>query len=118
MPLFLIVALFLIGGCGSGYKRVVWFGPGTKQDFAQVRSQCARDTGGERLVAGPRELGRIGTGRAGEPDPTLFTEYQAKKAPLEVRRYKRLRFIQCMEGKGYRLGSKVVVDRGARDVEE
>ncbi len=118
MDLLLICALFLIGGCSSGYYRVAWIGSGTKQEFAQARSRCAHDTGGGRQVAAPAELGRIGTGGAGEPDPTLFTEYQAIKAPLAVRHYKRLRFIQCMEGKGYRLGPDVVVDQGTGEVEE
>ena len=88
----------------------MWVGPGTEQEFSQVRSQCVRDTGGELLVTGRRELGRIGTGRSGEPDPTLFSEYQAKQTPLDVSQYKRLRFIQCMEDKGYRLEPVVVGD--------
>ncbi|MCH6546492.1 MAG: hypothetical protein IH796_10935 [Deltaproteobacteria bacterium] len=102
--LFSVVGLALIGGCGPVYNsRVVWVGPGAEQEIAQVRYQCLRDTGGEHLVTGPGELGRIGTGRPGEPDPTLFTEYQAKKTPLAVIHYRRLLFIKCMESKGYRL---------------
>ncbi len=113
-----LIELFLIWGCKSSSYRIAWIGPGTEQEFAQARSRCALETGGGRHVAAPAELGRIGKGGAGEPDPTLFTEYQARKAPLAVRRYKRLRFFQCMEGKGYRLRPEIVVDQGAGEVEE
>ena len=111
--LFSAVGLALIGGCGPVYNsRVVWVGPGTEQEIAQVRYQCLRVTGGEHLVTGPGELGRIGTGSIGEPDPTLFTEYQSKKNPLAVIHYRRLRFIKCMESKGYSLKPDVTGDQG------
>jgi len=107
--LFSVVGLALIGGCGPVYNsRVVWVGPGTEQEIAQVIYQC----GGDHLVIGPGELGRIGTGSIGEPDPALFTEYQAKKNPLAVIHYRRLRFIECMESKGYSLKPDVTGDQG------
>ena len=80
-----------------------WVGPGTEQQIAQVRDQC----GGDYFVIGPGELGRIGTGRSGEPDPSLFTEYQAKKTPLVLSHYMRHLFIKCMESEGYRLEPNV-----------
>ena len=89
----LVVGLVLTAGCGSGY-RYSWVGPGTEPDIAQVRDQC----GGDYLVIGPGELGRVGTNQA-----SLFTEYQAKKMPLALSHYKRLLFIKCMGSKGYRL---------------
>ena len=93
MLLFSVAGLVLTAGCGSGY-RYRWVGPGTEPDIAQVRNQC----GGDYLVIGPGELGRIGTNQA-----SLFTEYQAKKTPLALSRYRRLLFIKCMDSKGYRL---------------
>jgi len=51
-----VVGLVLTAGCGSGY-RYRWVGPGTEPDIAQVRDQC----GGDYLVIGPGELGRVGT---------------------------------------------------------
>ncbi len=111
--LFSVVGLALIGGCGPVYNsRAVWVGPGAEQEIAQVRYQCLRDTGREHLVTGPGELGRIGTGRPGEADPTLFIEYQAKKDPAAVIHYRRLRFIKCMESKGYSLKPDVTGDQG------
>ncbi len=103
--LFSVAGLVLTGGCGPRYR---WVGPGTAQEIAQVRYQC----GGDHLVIGPGELGRIGTGRPGEPDPSLFTEYQAKKTPSALSHYRRLRFIKCMESKGYRLEPDVGGDQG------
>jgi len=103
--LFSVAGLVLTGGCGPRYR---WVGPGTAQEIAQVRYQC----GGDNLVFGPGELGRIGTGSIGEPDPALFTEYQAKKNPLAVIHYRRLRFIKCMESKGYSLKPDVTGDQG------
>jgi hypothetical protein len=103
--LFSVAGLVLTGGRGPRYR---WVGPGTAQEIAQVRYQC----GGDHLVFGPGELGRIGTGSIGEPDPTLFTEYQAKKTPLAVIHYRRLRFIECMESKGYSLKPDVTGDQG------
>ncbi len=103
--LFSVAGLVLTGGCGPRYR---WVGPGTAQEIAQVRYQC----GGDHLVFGPGELGRIGTGSIGEPDPALFTEYQAKKNPLAVIHYRRLRFIKCMESKGYSLKPDVTGDQG------
>ena len=103
--LFSVAGLVLTACCGPRYRSV---GPGTAQEIAQVRYQC----GGDHLVIGPGGLGRIGTGSIGEPDPTLFTEYQAKKAPLAVIHYRRLRFIECMESKGYSLKPDVTGDQG------
>ena len=94
--LFAVAGLVLTGGCGPMYR---WVGPGTEQEIAQVRYQC----GGDHLVIGPGELGRIGTGGPGEPDPSLFTEYQAKKTPLALSHNSQLLFIKCMESKGYKL---------------
>ena len=102
--LFAVAGLVLTAGCGPGY-RYSWVGPGTEQDIAQVRYQC----GGDHLVVGPGELGRIGTGRPGEPDPSLFTEYQAKKTPLALSHYRRHLFIKCMESKGYKLEPHLTV---------
>ena len=98
--LFSVVGLVLTVGCGPGY-RYRWVGPGIEQEIAQVRDQC----GGDHLIIGPGELGRIGTGGPGEPDPSLFTEYQAKKTPLALSHYRRFLFIKCMESKGYKLES-------------
>jgi len=94
--LFSVAGLVLTGGCGPFYR---WVGPGTEQQIAQVRDQC----GGDYFVIGPGELGRIGTGGSGEPDPSPFTEYQAKKTPLALSRYRRFLFIKCMESEGYKL---------------
>ena len=91
--LFSVVGLVLTVGCGPGY-RYRWVGPGIEQDIAQVRNQC----GGDHLVIGPGELGRIDTNQA-----SLFTEYQAKKTPLALSHYRRFLFIKCMESKGYKL---------------
>ncbi len=104
--LFSVVGLVLTVGCGPGY-RYRWVGPGIEQEIAQVRNQC----GGDHLVIGPGELGRIGTNQA-----SLFTEYQAKKRPLALSRYRRFLFIKCMESKGFRLEPVV---RGSKEpVEE
>ena len=92
--LFSVVGLVLTVGCGPGY-RYRWVGPGIEQGIAQVRNQC----GGDHLVIGPGELGRL----TGAPDPSLFTEYQAKKTPLALSRYRRFLFIKCMESEGYKL---------------
>ncbi len=96
--LFSVVGLVLTAGCGPGY-RYRWVGPGIEQEIAQVRDQC----GGDHLIIGPGELGRIGTGGSGEPDPSLFTEYQAKTTPSALSHYRRFLFIKCMESKGYKL---------------
>jgi len=102
--LFSVVGLVLTVGCGPGY-RYRWVGPGIEQVIAQVRDQC----GGDYFVIGPGELGRIGTGGSGEPDPSLFTEYQAKKTPLALSHYRRHLFIKCMESKGYKLEPHLTV---------
>ena len=96
MLLFSVAGLVLTAGCGSGY-RYRWVGPGTEPDIAQVRDQCRENY---LLVVSSPELGRIGTG---VPDPSVFTEPQARKTPSALSHHRRLRFIKCMESKGYKL---------------
>ena len=101
----LALGILLLGACQPANLQQVWHKAGAAQtEISLATDQCRKETGWDySSIIGPGAGGRAGTGGPGQPDPSLFTEEQAKKSPSAVARYRQSLFFKCMEGKGYRL---------------